>query len=72
MVIDNVMKEHAIQNTGMAEKQAQLIPPNFGEVSRTKAFLFMMNKKFSGIQCHFYLLRINCALRAVDEFKKMS
>ena len=30
VVIDNVMKENALQNIGMIKKQAQLIPLNFG------------------------------------------
>ena len=66
VVLDNILKERALQNIGMVKKQAQLIPLSFEQTMWDKGVL---GEHEPEILCDtvLFLVGINCGLRAGDE-----
>ena len=66
IVLDNLMKERALQNIGMVKKQAQLIPMNYESSLWEKGILGEHTPELFR-DTVLFLLGINCGLRAGDE-----
>ena len=66
VVLDNIMKERALQNIGMVKKQAQLIPLSFEQTMWDKGVLGEHEPEILR-DTVLFLVGINCGLRAGDE-----
>ena len=66
VVLDNLMKERALQNIGMVRHQAQLIPHDFETSLWEKRILGEHNPDILR-NTVLFLIGINCTLRAGDE-----